>query len=81
MINGIYYKCTEYGYESGSLGKDQRVRFINGTYGVNPITWILLSPPQVGGGPWFMVTDKSAPSASSDVIWYTSSAGTKSMWI
>lgn len=67
-----YYHATGYPYEDATSGRDQRI--------VRSAPYIRLAQPLVGGT-WFLVADKSNPSADSDVIWYTSSSGDKAKWI
>lgn len=72
LVGGAYYNATSYPYDNGTAGIDQRI--------VREGSTIRLASPKMGGT-WYLVTDKSAPSSSSDVIWYTNPAGTRSLWV
>lgn len=65
-----YYYCRGYWYDSTTNGRDQRLKQ-SGTY-------LYLADPIVSGT-WFLQTDYSSVSNTSDVIFYTGT-GTKAQW-
>lgn len=67
---GTYYNCRGYSYESTTNGRDQRL--------VRTGSYIRLADP-IMGGTWYLQTDKSALSSTSDVIFYTGT-GLKAQW-
>lgn len=65
-----YYNCRGYWYDSSTNGRDQRLVQIG--------SYIRLADPLVSGT-WYLQTDKSSPSSSSNVIFYTGT-GLKAQW-
>lgn len=76
LQHGVYYNCTAYPYENGTQGRDQRVNI----YTANNYSRVQLASPLIDGN-WYMVPDKSAASAVSDVIWFTSYSGDRGYWL
>lgn len=76
----VYYYATSYVLEDSIHAFDQRVK-------VSADNTIKLAEPQVSTSKdktvscnWFLLTDKSSPSTSSDVIWYGDYSTDKAKW-
>lgn len=80
--NLVYYYATSYAYENATNGRDQRVTLP--TY-AGSATCIQLADPIMGtsgsvSGKWYLLTDRTSPSDSSDVIWYGDNSMSKAHW-
>lgn len=78
----VYYYATSYVYENATNGRDQRV-LLPTLFGKN--AYIQLAEPIMGisntvSGYWYLLTDKTSPSTTSDVIWYGDSSMSKAQW-
>lgn len=71
-----YYLCTEYYLESATEGRDQRVGIIHS----NGTSMIYLFNPLVSGS-WYLMTDRTNPAPTSDVIWYQYQSASKARWM
>lgn len=74
----VYYYATSYVLEDSLNAYDQRVVLPSNNT-------IQLAVPQVSSAGsvsknWYLLTDKSSPSASSDVIWYGDYSTSKAKW-
>lgn len=69
-----YYNCTLRPAEDAYRDEYVRVEAVGET-----ASKIRLYAPQMGGT-WYMVTDRSAPSPTSDVIWYTNGGTQRALW-
>ncbi len=69
-----YYDCTLRPAEDAY--RDEYV-VVESAGGAN--SKIRLYSPQMGGT-WYLVTDRSAPSSSSNVIWYSDGNATRALW-
>ena len=80
VTNGNYNHATMFSYEYNRNGADQRVAFTGvGTSGSYYIR-LVEKPVQLHNNDVYLMCDKSSPSSTTVVLWYTYTSANRAIW-